>query len=93
MVGLAYALLAGYLAAAGAARVWRQLGVVVLGSLLGHGLIAALPWSVADDETCVAIYGLLLVGMGVLWTLGAAWVSISSQLMRCEACQPRCAPA
>ena len=34
MVGLVYVLLVGYLASAGAARPWGQVGLVVLGSLL-----------------------------------------------------------
>jgi iron(III) transport system permease protein len=70
LVGLVYVLLAGYLAAAGTARIWTQLSLIVLGSLLGHGLILGLRWS-AGDETRVAIYGLLMVGMGVLGTVGA----------------------
>ena len=70
-MGLVYVLLAGYLATAGAARIWTQLGLVVLGSLFGHGLIVGLQWSVGDDETRVAIVGLLMVGMGALGTVGA----------------------
>ena len=71
VVGLIYALLAGYLAAAGAARTWAQLGLLVLGSLLGHGLISGMPWVVGDEEMRVLIYGLLMLGMGVSGTLGA----------------------
>ena len=71
VVGMVYVLLAGYLAAAGAARPWTQLGLVVLGSLLGHGLISAAPWYAADEERRVVINGLLMVGMGAVGTLGA----------------------
>jgi hypothetical protein len=68
-VGFVYVLLAGYLAAAGSAHL-TQLGLVVLGSFFGHGLILGSPWYASDDETRIAIYGLLMVGMGVLGTVG-----------------------
>ncbi len=71
LVGLVYGLLACYLAASGAVRVRAQLGLVVLGSLLGHGLLSGSPWYAGDDETRVASYGLMMVGMGVLGSLGA----------------------
>jgi ABC-type spermidine/putrescine transport system permease subunit II len=71
VVSLVFVLLAGYLAATGTARTWTQLGLIVLGSLLGHGLISGASWSAGDDETRVAIYGLLMVGMGALGTLRA----------------------
>jgi ABC-type molybdate transport system permease subunit len=63
-------LLAAYLAAAGAARTWVQVGLVILGSLLGQGLIFGSPWYAGDEEMRVVIYGLLLVGMGAFGTLG-----------------------
>ncbi len=71
LVGLVYVLLAGYLAAAGAARIWAQFGLIGLGSMLGHGLILGPMWSAGNDETRVAIYGMLMVGMGVLGSVGA----------------------
>jgi iron(III) transport system permease protein len=75
-VGIVYVLLAGYLAASGAGRTWTQLGLVALGSLLGHELILGSAWRVGNMEIRVAMYGLLLVGMGVLGIWGAvpgAW--------------------
>jgi len=65
IVGIMYGLLAAYLAAAGAARTWVQVGLVILGSLLGQGLIFGLPWYAGDEEMRVVIYGLLLGGMGL----------------------------
>jgi iron(III) transport system permease protein len=71
VVGLVYVLLAGYVAAACTARIWRQFGLVVLGSLLGHGLISGSPWYAGEDETRIAICGLLMVGIGALGSRAA----------------------
>jgi iron(III) transport system permease protein len=70
VVGMVYLLLAGYLAA-GAAPAWRQLGLVTLGSLLGHGLLVSAPWYGGDGETRVVVWAFCLVIMAVLGTAGA----------------------
>jgi iron(III) transport system permease protein len=66
VVGIVYALLAGYLAAAGTARLWKQIGLVVMGSLLGHGLIVAAPLYAAAPEARMVVWGVLLLAMGAL---------------------------
>jgi iron(III) transport system permease protein len=71
MVGIVYVLLTGYLAASGASRAWVQVSLVVLGSLLGQGLIAAAPAYASTPEARVIVWGLLLVAMGMLVPLGA----------------------
>jgi len=71
VVGVVYVLLAGYLAASGAARIWVQVGLVVLGSLLGQGLISSALWDGVDGEMGLPVVGLLLVGLGALGSLGA----------------------
>ena len=57
VVGIIYALLAGYLAAAGTLRVGSQVGLVILGSVLGHGLVVTAPMYAAALETRVVVWG------------------------------------
>jgi iron(III) transport system permease protein len=71
VAGIIYALLAGYLAAAGTARLWKQVGLVVLGSGLGYGLLAAVPVYASTLEARVLVWGLLLLAMGALAGRGA----------------------
>jgi iron(III) transport system permease protein len=66
VVGIIYALLAGYLAAAGTVRLWKQVALVILGSVLGHGLLTAAPMYAAAPETRVVVWGVLLLLMGAL---------------------------
>jgi iron(III) transport system permease protein len=81
LVGVVYLLLASYLAAAGVARVWAQWCLVLLGSLLGHGLLLTLSWSTHVDETPAVLYGLLLLGMAGLGTVGT--VSTAPRRLLC----------
>jgi iron(III) transport system permease protein len=71
VVGIIYAFLAGYLAAAGTSRLWRQVGLVFLGSVLGHGLVVTTPVYAAALGTPVVVWGLLLLAMGLLACWGA----------------------
>ena len=71
LVGIIYALLAGYLAAAGTSRLWSQVGLVILGSVLGHGLVVTAPVYAAALETPVVVWGALLLAMGLLACWGA----------------------
>jgi iron(III) transport system permease protein len=73
VVGILYALLAGYLAAAGTVRLWKQVALVILGSGLGHGLLTAAPVYAATPETRVVVWGVLLLLMGVL----SCWGTLS----------------
>jgi iron(III) transport system permease protein len=66
VVGIIYALLAGYLAAAGTAPLWNQVGLVILGSVLGHGLVVTASVYAAALETPVVVWGALLLAMGLL---------------------------
>jgi iron(III) transport system permease protein len=71
MVAMVYVAFAWYLAASSVARSWAQLGLVVLASILGHGLLSTAPGHVANEEMRVAMTGLFAVGLGVLGTLAA----------------------
>jgi iron(III) transport system permease protein len=71
VVGIVYGLLAGYVAAASVVRTWRQAGLVLLGSLLGHGLLFGLQWYWASTEAHRVVWGLFLLALGALATLGA----------------------
>lgn len=71
VVGIIYALLAGYLAAAGAARLWYQAGLVVLGSLLGHGMLVAVPLYATAPAIRVVVWGMLVLAMGGVAYWGA----------------------
>ncbi len=71
VVGIVFFLVAGYLAAWGAVRIWTRLCLVALGSLLGQGLIAGSQWYAGDEEMRVIVWGMLLVAFGGLGTLGA----------------------
>jgi len=66
VVGLIYALFVGYLAAAGVARAWGQVALVVAGSLLGHGLIVGWQWCGGEVETWLIIWSCLLIALGEL---------------------------
>ena len=71
VVGLIYVLLVGYLAAAGVARSWGQVALVMAGSLLGHGLIVGWQWYGGEVETWLIIWACLLVALGALGMIGA----------------------
>jgi len=71
VVGMVYLLLAVYLAAAGTARLWKQLALVTLGSVLGHVLLVGSQWYCGDGETYVVVWALLLMAMSGLGTAGA----------------------
>ena len=71
VVGLLYVLLAGYLAAAGAARSWGQAALVVAGSLLGHGLIAGWQWYGGEVDTWLIIWAGVLIVLGAVGMVGA----------------------
>ena len=71
VVGLIYVLLVGYLAAAGVARSWGQVALVMAGSLLGHGLIVGWQWYGGEVETWLILWAGLLIALGALGTVGA----------------------
>ena len=71
VVGLIYVLLVGYLAAAGVARLWGQVALVVAGSLLGHGLIAGWQWYGGEVETWLILWAGMLIALGALGMVGA----------------------
>jgi len=71
IVGLVYVLVAGYLAAAGGARPWGQVALVVAGSLLGHGLIVGWQWAGGEIETWLIVWACLLLALGALGAVGA----------------------
>src|SRR5262249_26334953 len=71
VASLVYLLLARYLRAAGAARLWKQLGLVTLGSVLGHVLLAGAQVYGGAGETYVIVWAFLLMAMGALGTAGA----------------------
>jgi iron(III) transport system permease protein len=71
VVGIVYVLLVGYLAAAGASRPWVQVGLVVLGSLLGHGLLASAQWYGGDADTYLVLWAFFLLALGLLAIFGA----------------------
>jgi iron(III) transport system permease protein len=71
VVGLIYMLLGGYLAAAGVARPWGQVALVVVGCLLGHGFIIGWQWYGGEVETWLTIWAGLLLALGALGIVGA----------------------
>jgi iron(III) transport system permease protein len=71
VVGIVYVLLVGYLAAAGTSRARVQVGLIILGSLLGHGLLAASQWHGGDTDTYLVIWAFLLCILGLLGLFGA----------------------
>jgi len=71
VVGLVYVCFVGHLAAAGAVRPWGQVALVVVGSLLGHGLIVGWQWYGGKAETWLIIWACLLIAMGVLGMVAA----------------------
>jgi iron(III) transport system permease protein len=71
VVGVVYLILVGYLAAGGAARLWKQLALVTLGSVLGHMLLVGSQGYWVDGETYVVVWACLLMIMSLLGTAGA----------------------
>jgi iron(III) transport system permease protein len=71
MVAMVYVPFAWYLAASSVAPSWAQLGLVVVASILGHGLLSTAPGDAAHEEMRVVMTGLFAVGLGVLGTLAA----------------------